>query len=520
MFDKHRHMILLTGATGYVGGRLLKVLEGNHKSRSRQNLESTSDRPQAGAGYRVRCLARRPAYLEKRVAPGTEVVQGDVLEAESLDEALKGIHTAFYLIHSMGDSKHFEEIERRGAENFAGAARKCGVQRIIYLGGLGDEEMNLSAHLRSRHAVGEILRSSGIETIEFRASIIIGSGSLSFEMVRDLVEKLPVMTTPRWVSVKAQPIGVQDLLQYLQQAIHLRPAESRVFEIGGADRVTYGELMKEYARQRGLRRYMIPVPVLTPRLSSLWLALVTPLYARVGRKLIDSIRHPTVVRDDSALEVFSVRPRGLSRTIADALEDEDREFAATRWSDANSAGGGQSYWGGIRFGKRLVDSRTVDVCVPPATAFGPIRRIGGRNGWYYCNWLWRVRGFIDLLAGGIGIRRGRHSPENLEVGEPLDWWRIEAYEADRLLRLSAEMKVPGRAWLQFEVTGEAGGSKIRQTAIFDPFGLSGLVYWYGIYPIHALIFRGMLREIARRAEAHKPQPEGKPRSQASPEASS
>ncbi|HSR53377.1 MAG TPA: SDR family oxidoreductase [Acidobacteriota bacterium] len=500
MFDKSSHTILLTGATGYVGSRLLKLLEGNHTSGAEDNQESTTGRRGTGAGYRVRCLARTPAHLEKRVAPATEVVQGDVLEPETLHRGLRGVHTAFYLIHSMGDSEDFEEIEQRGAENFAEAARSCGVQRIIYLGGLGDEEVELSAHLRSRQAVGEILRSSGVETIEFRASVIIGSGSLSFEMVRDLVEKLPVMTTPRWVSVKAQPISIQDLLEYLQRAIHLPPSESQVLEIGGADRVTYAELMKEYARQRGLRRCMIPVPVLTPRLSSLWLALVTPLYARVGRKLIDSIRHPTVVRDDSALEVFPVRPRGLRRTIAEALKDEDREFAATRWSDASSAGGRRANWGGVRFGKRLVDTRTVRVSVPPALAFGPIRRIGGQNGWYYCNWLWRLRGVMDLLAGGIGLRRGRHSPESLEVGEPLDWWRIEAYEPDRLLRLSAEMKVPGRAWLQFEVTGEADGSRIRQTAIFDPFGLAGLIYWYGVYPFHALIFRGLLREIARRAE--------------------
>ncbi len=518
MFDKARHLILLTGATGYVGGRLLELLEEDHPEggdvdpgRSREPLATGQKREDErvrteGVGpYRIRCLARRPEYLQKRVRTGTEVVKADVMEPESLRRALEGVHTAFYLIHSMGDSETFEETERRGAENFGEAARQCGVQRIIYLGGLGDDQ-ELSAHLRSRQAVGEILRSSGAETLEFRASIVIGSGSLSFEMVRDLVEKLPVMITPRWVSVKAQPIGINDLLDYLRQAIHLRPepAGSRIFEVGGADQVTYGELMQEYAMQRGLRRYMIPVPVLTPRLSSLWLALVTPLYARVGRKLIDSIRHPTIVRDDSARRVFSVRPAGVREVLAEALENEDREFAATRWSDAISAGGERPNWGGKRFGKRLVDSRAADVGVAPAQAFQPIRRIGGKNGWYFCNWLWRLRGFLDLLVGGIGLRRGRRSPEDLEVGDTLDWWRIEEYLPDRLMRLSAEMKVPGRAWLQFEVTPEAGGSTIRQTAIFDPVGLAGLAYWYLIYPIHALIFRGLLREIARRAELQPP----------------
>lgn len=526
LVENGNRLILLTGATGYVGGRLLDLLEEDQ----RPHASDRNPTPEAGRkqtqhpgrwtvdknAYRIRCLARRPEYLQKRVRTGTEVVRGDVLDPESLRRALEGVDFAFYLIHSMGDSETFAESERQGAANFARAARQCGVGRIIYLGALGADEEALSPHLSSRQAVGEILRSSGVETIEFRASIVIGSGSLSFEMVRDLVEKLPIMITPRWVSVKAQPIGIKDLLQYLSQAIYLEPTGSRVFEIGGADQVSYSALMQEYARQRGLRRYMIPVPVLTPRLSSLWLGLVTPLYARVGRKLIDSIRHPTVVRDDAAA-VFTVTPGGVREAVAEALRNEDHEFAATRWSDALSAGGRGSGWGGKRFGKRLVDSRTASVGVPPPQAFRPIRRIGGKNGWYFCNWLWRLRGFIDLLVGGIGLRRGRHSPDDLAVGEPLDWWRIEDYAPDRLLLLGAEMKVPGRAWLQFEVTAEAEGSTIRQTAIFDPVGLAGRAYWSLIYPLHALIFRGMLREIARRAES--PPTDGElQRVDASPEA--
>ena len=334
-------LVLLTGATGYVGGRLLRELQ--------------------RTGVRVRCLARRPEFLRHVVDERTEVVRADVLDAGSLGPAFDGVHTAYYLVHSMGSSVAFEETDRRAAERFGAAARAAGVRRIIYLGGLGDAQAELSPHLRSRQEVGQVLRASGVPVVELRASIVIGSGSLSFEMIRALVERLPVMIMPRWVSVLAQPIGITDLLQYLALARSLAGDESRVFEIGGAERVSYGDIMREYARQRGVRRLHIPVPVLTPRLSSLWLGLVTPLYARVGRKLIDSIRHPTVVRDDDALRAFDVRPRGIGEAIGAALRNEDATIAATRWSDALSATGEPRDWGGVRFGNRLVDSRRHDV---------------------------------------------------------------------------------------------------------------------------------------------------------------
>lgn len=478
--------ILLTGTSGYVGGRLLPRLEKR--------------------GLLVRCLARRPEFVADRVGPGTEVVQGDLLSEPTLGPALEGVDTAFYLVHSMGstDPAGFEEQDRRAAENFARAARAAGLRRIVYLGGLGAEGgEELSPHLRSRHEVGRALRTSGATVIELRASIVIGSGSLSFEMLRALVERLPVMVTPRWVRVTAQPIGIADLLAYLEAALDLETEESRIYEIGGADRVSYGDLMREYARQRHLRRLMIPVPVLTPRLSSLWLGLVTPLYARVGRVLIESICHETIVRDDRARRDFPIRPMGVREAIASALANEDREFAETRWSDALSAGGTDpglfGGYGGVRRGRRLADSRQCVVDVRPAQAFAPIRRIGGRRGWYAYAWLWRARGFLDLLLGGVGMRRGRPDPEELKVGDTLDWWRVEAYEADRLLRLRAEMKLPGRAWLEFEVEPAERGTTIRQTAVFDPSGLLGLAYWYGIYPLHALVFRGMLAGIAREA---------------------
>jgi uncharacterized protein YbjT (DUF2867 family) len=472
-------LILLTGASGYVGGRLRRALEAD--------------------GRRLRCMARRPEYLRPRTAESTEVVAGDVLNPESLAAALRGVHTAYYLIHSMATSRDYAARDRRGAEAFARAARAAGARRIIYLGGLGDGR-RLSRHLASRQEVGRILRDSGVPTIEFRASIVIGSGSLSFELVRGLVEKLPVMLTPRWVESPTQPIGVEDLVAYLVAVLD-RPTSEAVYEIGGPDRVSYGDLMREYARLRGLRRTMIPVPALTPRLSSLWLGLITPVYAQVGRELIEGVRNPTVVRDQRALRDFSVRPRGIHEVLARALVNEDLGFAATRWSDALSSRRGERGWGGMRFGSRRVDSRAAWVACKPEQAYRPILRIGGQVGWYYGNLLWKLRGLLDLAAGGPGMRRGRPDADALSPGDTVDFWRVEAVEPGRLLRLAAEMRLPGRAWLQFEVRPEAGGSLIRQTALFEPVGLRGLLYWYGLWSIHQLVFAGMLRNIVRAAAA-------------------
>lgn len=479
-------IVLITGATGYVGGRLVRRL--------------------SESGASVRTLVRNASRAVDRFSRDVEVVEADVADPASLIPALDGVETAYYLIHSMGLSGDFESTDRVAAQNFANAAEVAGVRRIVYLGGLGDTKNELSPHLRSRHEVGEILRASGIEVIEFRASIVIGSGSLSFEMVRALAERLPMMVTPRWVEVLAQPIFIGDLLEYLSLALTLPPGPSRTFEIGGSDQVTYGDLIREYSKQRGLRRLIIPIPLLTPRLSSLWLGLVTPVYAKVGRALVDSIRHPTVVRDPSALEAFPVKPIGAAAAIALALKNEDREFAETNWSDAASSSAMRTpSWGGARLGNRLVDSRTIDVAAPPESAFAPIRRIGGKRGWYFADWLWRLRGSLDLLLGGVCMRRGRRSDESVYVGDSLDFWRVEAYEPNRL-RLRAEMKVPGRAWLEFEVTPQNGGSRIRQTAEFDPLGIWGLLYWYGIYPLHKLVFAGMLRGIAVEAAGGRTRP--------------
>lgn len=471
--------ILLTGASGYVGGRLLHALEEQ--------------------GHQVRCLARNPEVVRQKAAVSTEVVVGDVLDRPSLDAALRGVEIAYYLVHSMGAHGSFEDADREAATNFGAAAKAAGVERIIYLGGLGSEQDALSPHLRSRQEVGQVLQRSGVPVLEFRASIVIGSGSLSFEMIRALVERLPIMITPKWVNVPAQPIAIDDVLEYLLAALRLPVADCRVYEIGGADQVTYADIMRMYARERGIRLRMIAVPVLTPFLSSLWLGLVTPLYARIGRKLIESIVHSTVVRDPTALGVFAVRPIGAAEAVHRALASEERYLSATRWSDALSSTGPESPWGGTPFGSRLVETRTAHVDVPPAVAFGPILRIGGDAGWYAWNWLWHLRGVLDLLAGGGGMRQGRTSATTLHVGDTVDFWRVEALEPDHLLRLVAEVKLPGRAWLEFEVSGDDTSATIRQTTIFDPVGLGGRVYWYALYPAHRVVFGGMLRGIARAA---------------------
>lgn len=475
------HLILLTGATGYVGGRLLPTLEAQ--------------------GRRLRCLARRPDALRERAAASTEIVGGDLQDRSSLDAALAGVHTAYYLVHSMGAQGDYRETDNKAARAFGAAARGAGVRRIVYLGGLAHEHERLSKHLKSRLETGDALREAGVPVIEFRASIVIGSGSVSFEMIRALVERLPVMICPRWVDTQAQPIGIDDLLAYLVAALDLPEGDGRVFEIGGSDRASYGDLMKEYGRQRGLKRLMISVPLLTPRLSSLWLGLVTPVYARIGRELVEGMRNRSVVLDTAAREAFAIRPRGLAESIARAIRNEDRAFAATRWSDALQSGGGPRPLVNARFGSRLIDARAVHVNAPPERAFAPIARIGGNTGWYYADSIWRLRGWLDLLVGGVGMRRGRRDPERVWVGETLDFWRVEACEPGRRLRLAAEMKVPGRAWLEFEVVPDETGSTIHQTAIFDPIGLAGLLYWYALVPMHGLIFGGMLREIARRTAA-------------------
>ena len=454
-------LILLTGATGYIGGRLLHALE----------VE----------GRRVRGLSRHPDALSQRVAQTTEVVKGDVLDGRSLSANMVGVHTAYYLVHEMASPNSFEAEDGRSAYAFAAAARVAGVQRIVYLGGLGFGS-ELSAHLRSRQEVGRILRESGVPTIEFRASIVIGSGSASFEMMRALVEKLPVMTTPRWVKTRTQPIAIEDVIAYLIEALDLEINGSRIFEIGGYDQVSYLDLMKEYSHQRGLKRWMIPVPVLSPRLSSLWLGLVTPVYARVGRELVDSLRNETIVRGPSAGDVFAIRPRGYREALKRALANEDREFAETRWSDAFSSlriapRSGQLWSPHCEFavGARALSS-SHRLSADPAAR--------GKTGWYFGNWLcefvacWTCCSAVRVCVAADVILIGSSQVILSTSGVS------KKSESDHLLRLAAEMRLPGRAWLRFEIEANGSGSLVRQTAIYDPVGVLGQIYWYLLYPMH------------------------------------
>ena len=450
--------VLLTGATGYIGGRLLRHFE--------------------EAGRPVRCLARNPERVPATRST-TEVVQGDCLDEASLDRALAGVDSAYYLVHSMSVGADFAEVDRQAAANFGRAAARAGVRRIIYLGGLADQAGSLSSHLQSRAETGSVLRASGIPVIEFRASIVVGTGSLSFQMIEALVERLPVMVCPRWVATLTQPMAVEDVVAYLSAALEL-PATSAVFEIGGPDVLSYGDIMREYAQLRGLRRWLLPVPLLTPHLSGLWLALVTPAQARVGRALVEGLKNPTVVRSPVAFDTFKIEPTPLRVALAKAIDSG----APVR---------------------QKVDTRTVVVDASPSQVFAPITQIGGMNGWYFGNSLWRARGWLDLAFGGVGMRRGRRDPENCGLTDVIDGWTVDAYEPDRRLRLRADLKLPGRGWLEFQVTPLDDGrhSLLRQTATFDPRGLLGRAYWYSLLPVHNWMFGGLLREIARRAQLRR-----------------
>jgi uncharacterized protein YbjT (DUF2867 family) len=471
--------ILLTGATGYVGGRLLERLE--------------------ASGREVRCLARRPDALTARVGPRTRVIQGDVLDRASLAGALQGVHTACYLVHAMAGGGDFSQLDRRAAVNFADMAAAAGVAQIVYLGGLGHER-DLSAHLASRHEVGRLLRSRGVPTAELRASIVIGSGSASFETVRALIEKLPIVLAPRSVDTLSQPIAIADLLDALVGLLDLERPVDAVYEIGGADQVTYAELLREYARQRGLHRRIVSLPMISPRACRAFLGLLIPSHGRVAGEMVDSLRNETIVTKTPAHAPFRTRLLGLSTSVEDALLAEDREFAKVHWSHTLPPQP-SSRWGGLRFGRRRVVSWVLRVSLEPDDAFAPIQRIGGSNGWYGMNWFWRLRGSVDRVRGGVGFRRGRRDPFELGAGEALDGWRVEQLESGRLLRLVAEMKLPGRLWLQFEVEPTAGQVLVRQTTVFDPSGLAGLAYWTLLYPIHREVFKRMLQGIHREMQS-------------------
>ncbi|WP_343999865.1 SDR family oxidoreductase [Streptomyces thermocarboxydovorans] len=482
---------LVTGASGYIGGRLVPEL-----------LE---------AGHRVRCLARSPGKLRDHPwADQVGTVRGDVTDAEEVAAAMRGIDVAYYLVHALGSGSGFEDTDRRAARIFAEQAHAAGVRRIVYLGGLtpgGVPEAELSPHLRSRAEVGRIFLDGPVPATVLRAAVVIGSGSASFEMLRYLTERLPVMVTPGWVRTRVQPIGVRDVLRYLTGSAGMPGDVNRAFDIGGPDVLTYQEMMQRYAAVAGLRRrIVVPVPVLTPKLSSLWVGLVTPVPAGLARPLTESLRHEVVCHEhDIARHVPDPpgRPLPFDEALALALRRVRQAQVATRWSSASVPGAPSDPlptdpdWAG---GSLYQDERQAAVAAPRQALWRVIEGIGGDNGWYSFPLAWAVRGWLDRFAGGVGLRRGRRDAQHLRVGEALDFWRVEEIEPGRLLRLRAEMRLPGLAWLEMHAeTDEAGRTRYRQRALFHPRGLLGHAYWWAVSPFHAVVFGGMARSITRAA---------------------
>ena len=420
-----RRTVLVTGATGYIGGRLVpRIVE---------------------EGYRVRVLVRsKNRVLSRSWSEEVEIVEGDVQDRETLAEALSGVDYAYYLIHSMGIGPRFHELDISLAREFGKATKKAGVKRIVYLGGLGDAEADLSEHLRSRQETGQALRESGVPVTEFRAAVIVGSGSISFEMVRYLVERLPVMVCPKWIYSRIQPIAISDLLDYLVAAPDVPESAGKTVEIGGKDVTTYKGMMQGYAEARGLKRRIIPVPVLTPRLSSYWVHLVTPIPARISAPLIDGLRNDIVVTNSLARELFPrIEPADYETAIGGVIGDLDAGRIETAWSDAQ--GMSNSSERPVRLETQegmILERRRHKVAAPTMAVYKVVSGIGGDRGWYHANWLWRLRGMLDRVMGGSGLRRGRRHPDRLRVGDALDFWRVEALEEGRLLRFRAEMKLP------------------------------------------------------------------------------
>lgn len=477
--------IAVTGATGYVGGRLVPLL--------------------LDTGHDVVCLARTPGKLDDRPwRSQVEVRKCDVLEAEQVVAALAGCDAAYYLIHSMEGSGDFADTDRRAARNFAAAATANQVGRIVYLGGIGHDD-HLSAHLASRQEVGRTLAGGTTPVTELRAGIVIGSGSVSFEMLRYLTEVLPVMITPRWVETLTQPIAVRDVLAYLIAVLDDDPGD-HTYEVGGPDVVSYREMMQIYAASAGLpRRLIVPVPLLTPRLSSLWIGLVTPLPIGVARPLVDSLKNEVTVQDRSA-DKFGVDPMPLDAAIARALDRDARLEVPSRWSDATT-GPARAFswdpeWSG---GTLLADHQQVSSAASTENVYWAFARIGGSVGYYTQDWAWRVRGLADTLVGGVGLRRGRRHPEEVRLQDTIDFWRVSAVVPGERLQLTAEMKLPGDAWLEWRVEPDGNGATtLHQSAYFRPRGLLGRLYWFAMLPFHRLIFGRMAQGIVAAAERRHP----------------
>lgn len=478
--------ILVTGATGYVGGRLIPRL-----------LE---------AGHTVRGMSRHADHLQGRVwSDDINIVEGDVLEPDSLSSVLEGVSTAYYFIHSMEGGASFDDRDAQAAHNFGAAASAAGVERIIYLGGLGvKSEENLSEHLESRQQVGEILREYDPAVTEFRAAILVGSGSASFEMIRYLTERVPIMICPQWVFTKVQPIAIEDALDYLQAALNAPESKDRIIGIGGETVLTYGDMMLGYAKVRNLERRLIPVPVLTPRLSSYWVHLVTPVPASIARPLIDGLKNEVVVRDDAAKDIFpNIQPMPYQEAVAHAVGQLKAQSVDTTWNDDYAEIDGYSFQ---QEQGMMIEMRQRMLDAPPEDVFTVVSRIGGQNGWLYWNWLWKVRGMLDRLIGGPGYRPQRRDPDHLRTGDVLNFWRVEDVRTNEYLMLRAEMKLPGRGWLEFQIEPQASGQTcLTQTAYYAPKGLWGFVYWYAIFFIHKYIFDGMIDALVRQVQTlHNP----------------
>jgi uncharacterized protein YbjT (DUF2867 family) len=469
------------GATGYVGGRLVpKLLE---------------------RGLSVRCLVRSPEKLRAFPwcdAPGLEVIEGNLDDVQKVQAAAEGVDVAYYLVHAMiSAGLDYAQRDRELAGKFVDGLRGSGCQRIIYLGGLGELGPDLSKHLHSRREVAEILQASSCSTTVFRAAMIIGSGSASFEILRYLVERLPIMITPKWVKMETQPIAIRDVLRYLVECLDLPQTAGRTIDIGGEEVFTYQQLMQMMAKALGLpRRVIIPIPVLTPRLSSAWISLVTPVNSHIARPLAEGLRNRTVCRNNDAQQLMPGQLFSIQEAMAAALVNLKSGLIETRWSTAGEMPGDPEWSGGTVF----KDERTRTVNASPDATFRALSRIGGHYGYWGADWLWWLRGLMDKAIGGPGLRRGRRHPEKLSYGEVVDFWRVNGYEKDRWLRLHAEMKLPGEAELEFRVEPAGGGSRVTQTARFRPKGLLGLAYWYSVLPLHFFVFPRMIDGIKREAE--------------------
>ena len=448
-------------------------------------------------------LVRNPKRLQGREwIDAVEIVEGDVLIPDSLTPALEDVGTAYYLIHSMYSGEDFHRRDLTAAENFGSAAKQAGLDQIIYLGGLGDYEADLSKHLKSRHDTGRILAQAGVPVTEFRAAVIVGSGSISFEMIRYLTERIPVMICPRWVYTRTQPIGIDDVLAYLEAALTNPKCIGKVIEIGGKDIVTYGEMMMGYASVRDLNRKMVPVPLLTPKLSAYWVHWMTPVPAEIAHALVEGLRNEAVVHSDVAADLFpDIKPMDYLSTVQIALSRLNSREVETRWTDALTSS--HRVEKPVEFAVHegmFIERRQLDVKANPNKIYQIIKKLGGEQGWLYFDWLWEIRGWIDRLFGGVGLRRGRRDPHDLRVGDALDFWRVEYLDEDRSLQLRSEMITPGDAWLHFDLEQTGDHTKLYQTAYFAPKGLLGLLYWYILYPVHSIVFSGMIHAIGKKAE--------------------